>query len=81
MKNKINDAQAVIQLDDLRRRKRVLRRLGFCTPNDIIELKGRVACEISSGDELLLTELIFNGNFNELTPEQAAALLLSLIHI
>lgn len=75
LKNKINDAQAVIQLDDLRRRKRVLRRLGFCTPNDIIELKGRVACEISSGDELLLTELIFNGNFNELTPEQAAALL------
>ena len=39
LKNKINEAQAVIQLDDLRRRKRVLRRLGFCTPSDIIELK------------------------------------------
>ncbi|SMN20178.1 similar to Saccharomyces cerevisiae YJL050W MTR4 ATP-dependent 3'-5' RNA helicase of the Dead-box family [Maudiozyma saulgeensis] len=75
LKHKINESQSVIQLDDLRRRKRVLRRLGFCTPNDIIELKGRVACEISSGDELLLTELIFNGNFNELKPEQAAALL------
>ncbi|CAI4574001.1 CCT_1a_G0029890.mRNA.1.CDS.1 [Saccharomyces cerevisiae] len=75
LKRKISESQAVIQLDDLRRRKRVLRRLGFCTPNDIIELKGRVACEISSGDELLLTELIFNGNFNELKPEQAAALL------
>ncbi|CCC67469.1 hypothetical protein NCAS_0A09110 [Naumovozyma castellii] len=75
LKQKINESQAVIQLDDLRRRKRVLRRLGFSTPSDIIELKGRVACEISSGDELLLTELIFNGNFNELTPEQSAALL------
>ncbi|CCE66109.1 hypothetical protein TPHA_0O01420 [Tetrapisispora phaffii CBS 4417] len=75
LKKKINESQAVIQLDDLRRRKRVLRRLGFSTPSDIIELKGRVACEISSGDELLLTELIFNGNFNELKPEQAAALL------
>ncbi|CCK73568.1 ATP-dependent RNA helicase MTR4 NDAI_0G05850 [Naumovozyma dairenensis CBS 421] len=75
LKHKINESQAVIQLDDLRRRKRVLRRLGFSTPSDIIELKGRVACEISSGDELLLTELIFNGNFNELTPEQSAALL------
>ncbi|CAR30461.1 ATP-dependent RNA helicase MTR4 [Lachancea thermotolerans CBS 6340] len=75
LKKKIQEAQAVTQLDDLRRRKRVLRRLDFCTPNDIIELKGRVACEISSGDELLLTELIFNGNFNDLTPEQAAALL------
>lgn len=75
LKHKINESQSVIQLDDLRRRKRVLRRLGFCTPNDIIELKGRVACDISSGDELLLTELIFNGNFNELKPEQCAALL------
>ncbi|CCK70525.1 ATP-dependent RNA helicase MTR4 KNAG_0E02660 [Huiozyma naganishii CBS 8797] len=75
LKHKITESQSVIQLDDLRRRKRVLRRLGFCTPNDVIELKGRVACDISSGDELLLTELIFNGNFNELKPEQAAALL------
>lgn len=75
LKHKISVSQAVIQLDDLRRRKRVLRRLGFCTQSDIIELKGRVACEISSGDELLLTELIFNGNFNDLTPQQAAALL------
>lgn len=75
LKAKILEAQAVIQLDDLRHRKRVLRRLGFTTANDVIELKGRVACEISSGDELLLTELIFNGNFNELTPAQCAALL------
>ncbi|KAL3239660.1 ATP-dependent RNA helicase MTR4 [Nakaseomyces bracarensis] len=75
LKAKITESQAVIQLDDLRKRKRVLRRLAFSTPNDIIELKGRVACEISSGDELLLTELIFNGNFSALKPEQAAALL------
>lgn len=75
LKSKILEAQAVIQLDSLRHRKRVLRRLGFTTQSDIIELKGRVACEISTGDELLLTELIFNGNFNDLTPEQCAALL------
>ncbi len=75
IKDKILEAQAVIQLDDLRHRKRVLRRLGFTTASDVIELKGRVACEISTGDELLLTEMIFNGNFNEITPEQSAALL------
>lgn len=34
-----------------------------------------VACEISSADELLLTEMIFQGAFNDLTPEQCAALL------
>lgn len=42
-------------------------RLNFCTAEDVIELKGRVACEISSGDELLLTEMMFNGVFNELS--------------
>jgi len=34
-----------------------------------------VACEISSADELLLTEMMFQGAFNDLTPEQCAALL------
>lgn len=78
-KEKILEAQAVIQLDDLRHRRRVLRKLGFTTQSDIIELKGRVACEISTGDELLLTELIFNGAFNDLTPEQCAALLSTFV--
>jgi ATP-dependent RNA helicase DOB1 len=38
-------------------------------------MKGRVACEISAGDELLLTEMIFNGVFNDLTVEQTVAML------
>ena len=38
-------------------------------------MKGRVACEISTGDELLLTEMIFNGAFNDLSVEQTVALL------
>ncbi|CAD6588567.1 MAG: ATP-dependent RNA helicase mtr4 [Tremellales sp. Tagirdzhanova-0007] len=38
-------------------------------------MKGRVACEISTGDELLLTEMMFGGVFNPLSPEQCAALL------
>ena len=64
-----------MQMDELKCRKRVLRRLQFTTADDVVEMKGRVACEISSGDELLLTEMIFNGVFNELLPEHCAALL------
>lgn len=75
VKDEIKDANAIIQMDELKNRKRVLRKLGFTTPDDIVELKGRVACEISSGDELLLTELMFNGTFTKLTPEQCVALL------
>ena len=74
-KKKISAANSVIHLDELKNRKRALRRLGFATAEDVVEQKGRVACEISSGDELLLTEMIFNGVFNDLTPQQCAALL------
>jgi len=41
----------------------------------VIDMKGRVACEISTGDELLLTEMIFNGAFNDLTVDQTCSLL------
>ena len=74
-KKELKKAKTILQLDELKCRKRVLRRLGFATSGDVIELKGRVACEISSGDELLLTEMIFNGVFNELNPEQMVSIL------
>ncbi|KAI5819517.1 rRNA-processing arch domain-containing protein [Pyronema omphalodes] len=74
-KKKISQAHSIMQLDELKCRKRVLRRLGFISETDVVQLKARVACEISSGDELLLAELLFNRVFNELTPEQCAALL------
>lgn len=75
LKSKLSKAYSILQLDELKCRMRVLRRLGFISQSDIVEIKGRVACEISSGDELLLTELIFNGTFSKLTPEQCASLL------
>lgn len=34
-----------------------------------------MACEISTGDELMLTELLFDGVFNDLSTEQCCALL------
>ncbi|KAF9132615.1 ATP-dependent RNA helicase mtr4 [Mortierella sp. 14UC] len=75
IKKRIVEANSIAQLDELKCRKRVLRRLGYTSSSDVIEMKGRVACEITSGDELLLTEMIFNGAFNDLTVEQTVALL------
>ncbi|RPD65355.1 antiviral helicase [Lentinus tigrinus ALCF2SS1-7] len=75
LKKRIQATHDVLQMEELKCRKRVLRRLGFTTAEDIVDMKGRVACEISTGDELLLTELIFNGVFNLLSPEQCAGLL------
>ena len=75
LRKRIQATHDVLQMEELKCRKRVLRRLGFTTAEDIVDMKGRVACEISTGDELLLTELIFNGVFNSLSPEQCAGLL------
>ena len=74
-KAELKKAQSLLQIGDLKRHKRVLRRLGYCNSADIIDLKGRVACEIDTGDELVTTELLFNGIFNDLTVSQACALL------
>lgn len=73
IKKKISEAMSIQQLDELKYRKRVLRRFGFINDAEVVQLKARVACEISTGDELLLSELLFNGFFNDLTPEQVAA--------
>lgn len=75
LKKRIQEALSVIQLDELKCRKRVLRRLGFISDSDVVQLKARVACEISTGNELVLAELLFNRFFNELSPEQCAACL------
>ena len=75
LRKKIQEGQSALQLDELKNRKRVLRRLGFVDEADVVQLKARVACEISTGDELVLSELLFNRFFNELTPEQCAAAL------
>jgi ATP-dependent RNA helicase DOB1 len=52
IKRKIHAAESVMHLDELKKRKRVLRRLEFTTADDVVEMKGRVACEISTGDEV-----------------------------
>ncbi len=75
LRKKVSDGQSALQLDELKNRKRVLRRLGFINDSDVVQLKARVACEISTGDELVLSELLFNRFFNEMTPEQCAAAL------
>uniref|UniRef100_A0A914W8B0 Superkiller viralicidic activity 2-like 2 n=1 Tax=Plectus sambesii TaxID=2011161 RepID=A0A914W8B0_9BILA len=78
-KAELKKAKSLLQLDELKCRKRVLRRIGYCDESDVITRKGRVACEISAADELLITEMLFGGVFNELTAPQAAALLSTFV--
>jgi superfamily II RNA helicase len=41
--------------------------------------QGRVACEVNTADELLVTELVFSGAFVELADADAAAMLSCLV--
>jgi ATP-dependent RNA helicase DOB1 len=67
--------------DTIKRMKRVLRRLGFTDKNNVVQMKGQVACEVNSGaQELLVVELIFNNVFSDLSVPQITALLSCLVY-
>ena len=75
----VKEAQEIAFTDTLQKMMRVLRRLSCLDDNDVITAKGRVACEINTADELLVTELIYEGVFLDLTPEQCLSLLASIV--
>ena len=54
--------------------KRVLRRLQFVN-EDTVLAKGQVACILTSSDEILLTEMLFSGAFNDYEPKHLCAML------
>ena len=60
----------------------VLRSLGYLegeAGQEIVTLKGRVACEMNTCDELLATEAIFANVLEPLNPPEAAVVLSDFI--
>ena len=80
MQGQIENSEKMVLEDDLKCMKRVLRRLEFTNKDDIVQIKGKVACDISACDEIMITELMFSGLFNEMESNEIAALLSSLVH-
>ncbi|KAI5124130.1 hypothetical protein M0805_000941 [Coniferiporia weirii] len=62
-------------IPDYEQRVAVLQELKFIDANSTVLLKGRVACEINSADELVLTELILENMLASYEPEEVVALL------
>jgi len=75
LREEARSCQIIVMKDDLKKMKKVLKRLGHVDANGVIQTKGRTACEINTSDELVVVELIFAGVFNDLAPEQIATLL------
>ncbi|ESK96232.1 dead deah box rna helicase [Moniliophthora roreri MCA 2997] len=62
-------------IPDYEQRIEVLKELKFIDENSTVLLKGRVACEINSANELILTELILENTLASYEPEEVVALL------
>ena len=75
LRDEARSCQTIAMKDDLKKMKRVLKKLGHVDANGVIQTKGRTACEINTADELVVVELIFTGVFKSLTVEQCVALL------
>lgn len=74
VKKELRIAKGIILKEELKRMKRVLRRLGFTNNEGIVQVKGRVACEVNTADELVITELLLGGNLNAMAPEVLVAM-------
>eukprot|EP00246_Nothoceros_aenigmaticus_P012112 TRINITY_DN3598_c0_g2_i1.p1 TRINITY_DN3598_c0_g2~~TRINITY_DN3598_c0_g2_i1.p1 ORF type:complete len:292 (-),score=66.37 TRINITY_DN3598_c0_g2_i1:353-1135(-) len=70
----MNETQLHKFREELRNRSRVLKKLGHINGDGVVQQKGRAACMIDTADELLVTELMFNGLFNDLDHHQIVAL-------
>ncbi|KAF8665387.1 hypothetical protein AX16_000406 [Volvariella volvacea WC 439] len=74
LKRAISD-QNLDLIPDYEQRIEVLKELRFIDENSTVLLKGRVACEINSANELVLTELILENTLANYEPEEVVALL------
>lgn len=79
LKRSISDENLEL-LPDYHQRIEVLKKMRFIDPvSENVLLKGRVACEINSVDELVSTELILDNFWNAFEPEEIVGLLSCLV--
>ena len=57
----------------------VLKKIGCIDADLVVQIKGRVACEMNSGEELISTECLFENQLDDLEPEEAVALMSALV--
>lgn len=64
---------------NFRQRLALLRHLDYVDKDDAVLLKGRVACEMNTCDELLASEMLFGNILEPLNPPEVAAILSALV--
>ena len=74
--NELNILNRLVLNEELINMKKVLMRLNYLDKNNLVTFKGQVACYITSGDTIILTEMLFNGFLNRM-PENDIGVILS----
>jgi len=57
----------------------VLKKIECIDEDLVVQMKGRVACEMNSGEELICTECLFENQMDELEPEEAVAIMSAFV--
>ncbi|CAI9106905.1 OLC1v1006152C1 [Oldenlandia corymbosa var. corymbosa] len=78
LKFEMSDA-ALQQMPDFQGRIDVLKEIGCIDADLVVQIKGRVACEMNSGEELICTECLFENQFEDLEPEEAVAIMSAFV--
>ncbi|TQD93972.1 hypothetical protein C1H46_020397 [Malus baccata] len=71
--------EALEQMPDFQGRIDVLKEIGCIDADLVVQIKGRVACEMNSGEELISTECLFENQLDDLEPEEAVALMSAFV--
>ncbi|XP_063947623.1 DExH-box ATP-dependent RNA helicase DExH11 isoform X2 [Daucus carota subsp. sativus] len=71
--------EALQQMPDFQGRIDVLKEIGCIDSFLVVQIKGRVACEMNSGEELICTECLFENQLDDLEPEEAVALMSAFV--
>lgn len=85
LRSRVNTLQHLLSNESLQlfpdflQRKAVLLSAGYIDANETVCTKGRVACEVNTCEELIVTEMIFEGVLNELEPAEIVAALSALV--
>lgn len=71
--------EALKQMPDFQGRIDVLKEVGCIDADLVVQIKGRVACEMNSGEELICTEFLFDNQLDDLEPEEAVAIMSAFV--
>ena len=71
----LNSLNRLVLNEELNNMKKVLSRLNYLDKNNLVTFKGQVACCITSGDALILTEILFNSFLNNINEIDIGVLL------